>query len=161
MMTARPVWIAFFLASLPPTASPALAQLSFGAKPQQMMYVAINANNFEKMRTFYMSVIGLKELPGSRPTAKPQQSTSLSFTGAYDDSFLMISHNDGAAPTGAGALQRLVFKEADIGAVVERARAAGAVILNEPGPAHGLSTIFTANIRDPEGNEIELVEVRK
>ena len=161
MMAARPVWIALFLASLPLAASPAVAQLSFGAKPQQLMYVAINANNFEKMRDFYMSVIGLKELPGSKPTAKPQRSTSLSFTGAYDDSFLMISHDDTAAPTGAGALQRLVFKETDITAVVARARAAGVAILDEPAPAHGMTTIFTANIRDPEGNQIELVEVRK
>ena len=160
-MTARPVWIALFLASLPITASPALAQLSLGAKPQQMLYVAINANNFEKMRDFYMSVIGLKELPGSNPTGKPRRSTSLSFTGAYDDSFLMISHDDAAAPTGEGALQRLVFKEADIGAVVERARAAGVPILHEPAPAHGIPTILEASIRDPEGNEIELVEVKK
>jgi predicted enzyme related to lactoylglutathione lyase len=152
--------IALLLASLPITASPVLAQFSLGAKPQQMLYVAINANNFEKMRDFYMSVIGLKELPGSQPTSKPRRSTSLSFTGAYDDSFLMISHDDAAAPTKAGVLQRLVFKVADVGAVVARARLADVAILDEPAPVHGISSIIEAHIRDPEGNEIELVEIR-
>lgn len=159
-MSARPVWIALFLASSPIAAGPALAQ-SLGAKPQQMLYVAINANDFDKMRSFYMSVIGLKELPGSNPAAKPRRTTSLSFTGAYDDSFLMINHDDdAAAPTEAGALQRLVFKVTDIGAVVERARLAGAAILEKPAPVHGMPNILEAFIGDPDGNRIELVEVK-
>jgi len=159
-MSARSVWIALFLASSPIATGPALAQASLGAKPLQMLYVAINANNFEKMRSFYMSVIGLKELPGSNPAANPRRTTSLSFTGAYDDSFLMINHDDATAPTEAGALQRLVFKVADINAVVERARVAGAAILEKPAPAPGMSNILLAFIGDPDGNTIELVEVK-
>lgn len=141
-------------------AAPATAQFSLGAKPQQMLYVAINADDFPKMRDFYIAVIGLKELPGGNPAGKAQQSTSLSFTGAYDDSFLMISHADGAPPMKGGALQRLVFKVVDIKAVVERARAAGNSVLREPGAAHGMSSITSASLRDPDGNEVELVEVK-
>lgn len=159
-MKAYGIMTVILLTAAPVCAAPAFAQISLGAKPQQMLYVAINANDFDAMRYFYTAVIGLKELPGGTPIAKPRSSTSLSFTGAYDDSFLMLSHDDEAPRAGSATLQRVAFKVADVRAIVARARVAGAAVLHEPAAAHGMAAIQSASIRDPDGNEIELVEVR-
>ena len=86
-----------------------------------------------------MAVIGLQEVPDIYPASKSAQSTSLSFAGAYDDSFLMLSHRNGVSPAPVRSLQHLVFKVADTKAGIERARAAGALIRPEPAQAHGMA----------------------
>jgi catechol 2,3-dioxygenase-like lactoylglutathione lyase family enzyme len=129
------------------------------ANPQQLMYVAINVKDFEKSRDFYLRVVGLKENPGSTPIGTPVQSSSLSFSGTYNDSFLMISHERDKPVIGAGALARITFKVADIQGIVERARSGGYVVQREPASAHGIVSLLVAVIEDPDGNPVELVHM--
>lgn len=143
--------------ALATSSAPASAQAGLSSKPEQLLYVALQTADFAKAREFYTVVIGLKEMPGSNPAAKPIPSSMLSFSGGYGDTFLMISQGP-ARPAPGGALQRLVFKVADAKAVIERARSAGATIKTEAGPAHGMKTLIVGSILDPDGNLIELVQ---
>ena len=138
----------------------AWAQFKLGSQPQQLLSVEIKANQFDRMRHFYIDVIGLKELPGSMPMAKPKQSTSLSFSGTYADNFLSITHTDADGQTQPPALapQHLTFKVTDAKSIVERARAAGAVIVRSPVSAHGMANLIVALLRDPDGDLVELVQ---
>lgn len=136
------------------TTDRARAQVALGSKPEQLLYIAIKTDDMENARRFYTGVIGLKELPGSDP-----RSAMLSFSGNFEDSFLMIVRDDGGArPRKPGTLRRLVFKVLDAKAVVERARASKASIKREAAPAHGMPGLIVATILDPDGNEIELVQ---
>lgn len=64
-------------------AAPSTAQMQLGTQPQQLLSIELKSAHFDESRRFYMEVVGLKELPGSNPTGKPKQSTSLSFSGSY------------------------------------------------------------------------------
>ena len=150
LLAATVAWGAAVAQSLP----------QLGAKPEQVLYVALNVNDFAKSRDFYMNVLGLKENQGSTPDGAKLQSSTLSFSGGYQDTFLMISHEVGKAsfPKGGG-LARLTFKVADVRAVVERARKAGYPVLKEPGAAHGIGALTVGVIEDPDDTPIELVQV--
>lgn len=130
-----------------------------GSQPQQLLNVALNVADFERSRGFYLGVLGLKENLGSQPNAIPVQSSSLSFTGTYADTFLTISHDrtKPAAPQGGG-LAKLAFKVADVRAVVARAKAAGYPVLHEPEAAHGMPGLVVGIVADPDGNSIEVVQ---
>ena len=144
------------------TASSALHAQSLprlGANPQQMLYIALNVNDFDKSRDFYVNILGLKENPGSAPTGAKVQSSSLSYSGGFQDTFLMISHERGKPPLPkGGGLARLTFKVADARAVVERARKSGYRILREPAAAHGMAGLVVGVVEDPDGTPVELVQ---
>jgi len=131
------------------------AQLRLGAKPEQILSVEIKTGHFPAMKRFYTEVIGMKQLPGSNSAAKPEPVSMLSFSGTYDDSFLSLS---GVPATPSGWPLTLKLKLADVRAVVERARNEHAVIEREPMPAHGVPGLIVATIRDPDGNNVELVQ---
>ncbi len=57
------------------------------------------------------------------------------------------------APGVPGAVEHIAFRVSGVRALAERARAAGAVILKEPGPGPYGLTVYVA---DPDGNRIEL-----
>jgi ureidoacrylate peracid hydrolase len=57
------------------------------------------------------------------------------------------------APGERGALEHIAFRVSGVRELAERARAAGTVILKEPGPGPYGLTVYVA---DPDGNRIEL-----
>ena len=149
----RPVLLCAGIAAI--SATSASAQFRLGAKPEQILSVEVRTGNFSAMQHFYTEVIGMKELPGSNAAAKPNPASMLSFSGSYDDSFLSLS---GVAATPAALRLTLKLKLSDVRAAVERARSEHAVIEREPMPAHGMPGLIVAVIRDPDGNDVELVQ---
>ncbi len=129
-----------------------------GGRPQQMLGVKLNVGDFDRSRDFYLSVVGLKENAGSAPGGSPVRLSSFSFSGAYDDTFLMIIGDPGKPPPAkGGGLANLVFKVSSVHAVVDRARKAGSPVLHEPASAHGMASLVVGVIQDPDGNAVELV----
>jgi nicotinamidase-related amidase/catechol 2,3-dioxygenase-like lactoylglutathione lyase family enzyme len=61
---------------------------------------------------------------------------------------------DGGRPGGDGPVEHVAFHVADVGALVQRARDAGATVLRAPErSSYGLS----AYLADPDGNQVELI----
>lgn len=73
---------------------------------------------------------------------------------------LVVTHQGlGLTEGGSGAtgvLQHLCFSARDVNGIAERARAGGHTIVRGPGPGPYGHTVYVA---DPDGNEIELVEL--
>jgi len=58
----------------------------------------------------------------------------------------------------AGAMASLILGVPDLDKAIESAKAAGATVLRAPGKTEGLSFAF---LKDPDGNQIELVMAQK
>jgi predicted enzyme related to lactoylglutathione lyase len=58
----------------------------------------------------------------------------------------------------AGAMASLILQVPDLDKAIETAKAAGATLLRAPGKTEGLSFAF---LKDPDGNQIELVMTQK
>jgi catechol 2,3-dioxygenase-like lactoylglutathione lyase family enzyme len=130
--------------------------IQLGRSAEQLLYVSIEVDDVAGARSFYTSVIGLREIPGSWSEA-PAQGGMLSFGGGYDEAFLSLRR--GEPRDHPRTPVRLVFKVLDVMAVVGRARSAGWPVVVEPGLAHGISGSLVSVIRDPDGNEVEVVRL--
>jgi predicted enzyme related to lactoylglutathione lyase len=131
-----------------------------GVKPQQVLYLGIEAKDVSRSVRFYTEVIGLK--PVVRPGAASAQASvlqyaTLSFSGVLDEAGLIIRHEDNpsiASRPVAG------LKVADVSGMAARATAAGFVVVSEPHPAPRDSSLIVAVLKDPDGNLVEIMQHR-
>lgn len=145
--TAHAVW-AQYLGVLA-TSDDVVAWLDAARRPQALKvhHLLLETQDLDRSLAFYVDVLGFV-------VRKQEQ---------FRDRGRLIVTQQGLGltegGTGAGGtLEHLCFSARDIDGLAERARGAGHRIVRGPGPGpYG----YTVYIADPDGNEIELVDVSK
>jgi catechol 2,3-dioxygenase-like lactoylglutathione lyase family enzyme len=133
----------------------------FGARPQQVLYVGLEAADVGRSAKFYTDIIGLKPVvrPGANSAGQPSapQYATLSFSGQMEDTGLIIRQRNGPA---LASNPIVGLKVSDLQAIVARAKAAGVTVLSEPHPAPRAASLIISVLKDPDGNMVELLQGR-
>lgn len=118
--------------------------MSATERPSGLHHLLLQTSDLEAAERFFVDLLGFtvrkrEELPDGRPLTVTHQGLGLT----------------NGAPGERGAVEHVAFRVSGVRELAERVRAAGAVILKEPGPGpYG----FTVYVGDPDGNRIELFE---
>ena len=134
---------------------------SFGSRPRQVAYVAINVADFDRSADFYSRVIGIKLLPDSHRDSKTKKAASFSFGAGLEDTFLTIESDSSKPPptVKGGNLARLAFKVEDLRATLVRAQEAGRRVVVQPFDVRQVPGLRAAVIEDPDGNPVEVFQM--
>ena len=138
------------------------AEEVFGARPQQVLYVGLEAADVGRSTKFYTDIIGLKPVvrPGaSSPAGQPSapQFATLSFSGQMEETGVLIRQRNGPAIASNPVIG---LKVIDLPAIVARAKASGVTVLSEPHPAPRAASLMISVLKDPDGNIVELLQGR-
>ena len=116
--------------------------MSESERPAGLHHLLLQTSDLEAAERFFVDLLGF--------SVRKREA----FT---DGRPLMVTHQGlgltNGAPGEPGAVEHIAFRVSGVRALAERARAAGAVILKEPGPGPYGLTVYVA---DPDGNRIEL-----
>jgi catechol 2,3-dioxygenase-like lactoylglutathione lyase family enzyme len=105
-------------------------------------HLLLQTSDLEAAERFFLDVLGFtvrkrEAFTDGRPLTVTEQGLGLT----------------NGAPGAPGAVEHVAFRVSGVRALAERARAAGATILKEPGPGPYGLTVYVA---DPDGNRVEL-----
>jgi predicted enzyme related to lactoylglutathione lyase len=123
--------------------------------------VRVLATDPEAIATFYEKSFGMSETrrAGNSPTFKEiiinSGATSDIAKKATTTPIVIATRPKDAA---AGAMASLILQVPDLDKAIESAKANGATLLRAPGKTEGLAFAF---VKDPDGNQIELVMTQK
>ena len=127
-------------------------------KPRWMM-VGVNVTDLGRSTKFYKEVLGLVVKREYHPTDRPMAQVNLGFPG---DSPLApevtLVWREGHKYTGRVTSGRLEFELPDIQAAVDKAVALGGKVDRPVAPINGFAGLLNAQIIDPDGHDIELVQ---
>ena len=119
--------------------------------------IRVLATDPESLATFYQKAFGMAET--SRPMNTPSFKEIVINTGSTPDlarkastTPIVIATRPKDAP--AGALAALLLEVPDLEKAIEAVKAAGGSLLRPPNKAAGLMYAF---VKDPDGNQIELL----
>ena len=119
--------------------------------------IRVLATDPEAIATFYKNAFGMSET--SRPVDSPTFKEIIVNAGSTPDlakkatsTPIVIASRPKDAP--AGAMAALILHVPNIDKAIERAKASGATLMRPPGKTAGVSFAF---LKDPDGNQIELV----
>jgi predicted enzyme related to lactoylglutathione lyase len=123
--------------------------------------VRVLATDPEAIATFYEKAFGMAETrrAGNSPTFKEIIINSGATADAAKKATttpIVIATRPKDAP--AGAMASLILQVPDLDKAIESAKTAGATLLRAPGKTEGLNFAF---LKDPDGNQIELVMTQK
>lgn len=118
--------------------------MSTAGGPAALHHLLLQANDLEEAERFFVDLLGFtvrkrEAFPDGRPLTVTHQGLGLT----------------NGAPGPPGAVEHIAFRVSGVLELAERVRAAGGVILKEPGPGPYGLTVYVA---DPDGNRIELFE---
>ena len=124
----------------------------------RILHTMIRVADLAKAKAFYCECLGMKLL---REHEYPDGKFTLAFLGygtEDETAVIELTHNWGKTDYVVGdSWGHVAIGAADIGAAVERVRAAGGKVTREPGPMkHGKTVI--AFVEDPDGHKIELIQ---
>lgn len=120
---------------------------------QALSNIALAVPDLDETEQFYLDRWGLASVNGEGDS---QRRYLRALTSAHHG----LSLEQAAAGTDRGELVHVSFDVAtrdDLDAAVEEAVAAGGRVEREPGPAIGPGHEFSAAVRDPDGNTVQLV----
>jgi lactoylglutathione lyase len=123
-----------------------------------MLHTMLRVGDLERSLRFYVDVMGMTLL---RRKDYESGRFTLAFVGYGSEereTVIELTYNwDRSSYTLGDGFGHIAIGVSDIGAAVDRIRAAGGTITREPGPMkHGGSVI--AFVEDPDGYKIELIE---
>ena len=123
--------------------------------------VRVLATDPEAIATFYEKAFGMSETRRAANSATFKE--IIINSGATSDiarkamtTAIVIATRPKDAP--AGAMASLILQVPDLDKAIEAAKAAGGTLLRAPGKTEGLNFAF---LKDPDGNQIELVMTQK
>jgi predicted enzyme related to lactoylglutathione lyase len=123
--------------------------------------VRVLATDPEAIATFYEKAFGMSETRRAANSATFKE--IIINSGATGEiakkattTPIVIATRPKDAP--AGAMASLILQVPDLDMAIEAAKAAGATLLRPPGKTEGLNFAF---LKDPDGNQIELVMTQK
>jgi len=123
--------------------------------------VRVLATDPEAIATFYEKAFGMSETRRAANSATFKE--IIINSGATGEAAkkamttpIVIATRPKDAP--AGAMASLILQVPDLDKAIESAKAAGATLLRAPGKTEGLNFAF---LKDPDGNQIELVMTQK
>lgn len=127
----------------------------------RLLHTMIRVGDLERSIAFYKEVLGMQLL---RRKDYPEGKFTLAFVGYGEESetaVIELTHNwDTDGYDLGNGFGHIALGVADIYAVCETIRERGGEITREPGPMkHGTTVI--AFVRDPDGYQIELIEVSR
>ena len=123
--------------------------------------VRVLATDPEAIATFYEKAFGMSETRRAANSATFKEiiinsgSTSEAAKKATTTPIVIATR---AKDAPAGAMASLILQVPDLDKAIESAKAAGATLLRAPGKTEGLNFAF---LKDPDGNQIELVMTQK
>lgn len=127
--------------------------------PARVWGVRVLATDVEALATFYSKTFDLSEV--SRPVNSATTKEVVLNSGATPDAArtatttpVVIYTRPASAP--AGAMASLVLSVADLDKAIERVTANGGTLMRPPG-RNAVVNVRYAFVKDPDGNQIELV----
>jgi ureidoacrylate peracid hydrolase len=152
----RPEWIDTALAvwsqylAVLATSDEVCAWLEHGARPRatRVHHLLLETRELEAMVSFYVDVLGFT----IKKREKFRDGRDLVVT---DQGLGLV---DGRRDDAHGVLEHLCFSARGVDELTERARSAGHQIVRGPGDGPYGHTVY---VRDPDGNEIELVDLAR
>lgn len=128
-----------------------------------ILFPAINVTDLAATEAFYVQLLGMAVTLRVGEGESPHQEVTLNFSGellAPEASLVLNYAAEREAPYHFDAFSRLAIRVPDVSAAVERIRAAGHPILEEPRiiEVDG-ATIKLAFVQDPNGMRVELIEL--
>ncbi len=145
----------------------AIATLVFGAAtttgaqtpPARVWGVRVLATDVESLATFYSKTFGLSEV--ARPVDSATSKEVILNVGATPEAArkattapIAILTRPASAPS--GAIASLIITVTDLGKTIEAVKANGGTLLREPG-RNAVMNLSFALVKDPDGNQIELI----
>lgn len=137
-------------------ADAAVAQQTSGARVR-LGFVKLAVRDLDRMQAFYMRAFDLILHRVVEDAAFTE--VILKWAGAPDDNarVILFHHKDGRDLNIGNGYGPLGIYVADVDAVIERAVAMGAILIE---PAYDLPLFRIAFVNDPEGHELELLAAR-
>jgi len=127
--------------------------------PARVWGVRVLATDVESLAAFYAKTFGLSEV--ARPVNSATSKEVILNVGATPDiarkattAPIAILTRPASAP--AGAIASLIITVTDLGKTIEAVKANGGTLMREPGRNEVMNLSF-ALVKDPDGNQIELI----
>jgi predicted enzyme related to lactoylglutathione lyase len=128
-----------------------------------VLAVRLGAKDVVALAKFYDAAFGLKEIDhvGQPPTEIIMRyGATVAAAKAGSSPEFLVAHRDAGAAS--DPITHAIFHVSDIGAAVRAAKAAGATVKSEvTSVTIGGMPLKTANVVDPDGNVLELMELPK
>jgi glyoxylase I family protein len=133
------------------------------ARPSSaVMFPALNVLDLQAAEDFYVGVMGMKPTLRIGQAGDDHQEVTLNFSGemsAPEASLVLNYVASRTEPYVFDGFSRLAFRVPDVRAVVEKVRAAGLEVLDEPRRIEaGGASFMLAFVRDPNGARVELIQ---
>jgi len=123
----------------------------------RLLHTMLRVGNLEKSIAFYTEILGMRLL---RQKDYPEGKFTLAFVGYGDEknnSVIELTHNWGTNEYQMGnGFGHLAIAVNDVYAACDKIKKQGGDIVREAGPMNAGTTII-AFVKDPDGNEIELL----
>lgn len=143
-------------------ASNALSTSTARASSSAVMFPALNVLDLEATEAFYIGIMGMKPTLRIGGKGDDHQEVTLNFSGvmsAPEASLVLNYVSPRTKPYVFDGLSRIAFRVPDVEALVERIRAAGLDVLDEPRKIEVRGAAFMlAFVEDPNGARIELIQ---
>jgi predicted enzyme related to lactoylglutathione lyase len=141
----------------------AAASIASARADVTVLAVRLGANDVPALAKFYESAFGLKEIDhvGQPPTEIIMRygTTAAAAKNGSSPEFLVARRDAGVTPD---AMPHAIFHVTDVAATVSAAKAAGASVKSDVASiAIGGMQVKIAQLADPEGNVLELIEMPK
>jgi lactoylglutathione lyase len=124
----------------------------------RILHTMLRVGDLQRSIDFYTGLLGMQVL---RTTDRPEQKYTLAFVGYGDErsnAVLELTYNYGVDRYDhGGAFGHIAIGVDDIHAVCTRIRQGGGLVVREPGPVKGGTTLI-AFLQDPDGYKVELIQ---
>lgn len=127
-----------------------------------VMFPALNVLDLQATEGFYVGIMGMKPTLRIGEAGDDHQEVTLNFSGeltAPEASLVLNYVASRAEPYIFDGFSRLAFRVPDVSGLVEKVRAAGLEVLEEPRRIEaGGAAFMLAFVRDPNGARVELIQ---
>ena len=132
------------------------------ARSSAVMFPALNVFDLEATEAFYVDIMGMKPTLRIGEAGDARQEVTLNFSGemAAPEASLVLDYVPSRTePYVFEGLSRVAFRVPDVRGLVEKVRAAGLEVLDEPRRIEaGGAAFMLAFVRDPNGVRVELIQ---
>ncbi len=149
--------------SLAPSQEAPSQETSIKGRPSSaVMFPAINVLDLQAVEDFYVGIMGMKPTLRIGEAGDDHQEVTLNFSGemsAPEASLVLNYVASRTEPYIFDGFSRLAFRVPDVRGLVEKVRAAGLEVLDEPRRIEaGGAAFMLAFVRDPNGARVELIQ---
>jgi len=156
--------VLFFMGGCAATGSDAPSQAtSITPTPSSaVMFPALNVSDLQATEDFYVGIMGMKPTLRIGQAGDDRQEVTLNFSGemaAPEASLVLNFVASRTEPYVFDGFSRIAFRVPNVSQLVEKVRAAGLEILDEPRKIEVKGAAFMlAFVRDPNGARVELIQ---